>query len=114
MISTVQGKQKIKISNTSGEDIANGMVEISIPQGCSVKEEALSKLETYGQIEKYEYSYGKIYLYIRNFANNSYIDLDIEYKADYPATIKGASVKVYDYYNPDIKAITMPTLIEIK
>ena len=40
------------------------MVEISIPQGCSVKEESLSKLETYGQIEKYEYSYGKIYLYI--------------------------------------------------
>lgn len=107
-------KQKIKIANTSGEDIANGMVEISIPQGCSVKEESLSKLETYGQIEKYEYSYGKIYLYIRNFANNSYIDIDVEYKADYPATINGASVKVYDYYNPDIKAITMPTLIEIK
>lgn len=107
-------KQKIKIANTSGEDIANGMVEISIPQGCSVTEESLSKLETYRQIEKYEYNYGKIYLYIRNLLNDNYLDIDVEYKADYPASINGASITVYDYYNPDIKAIAMPTLIEIK
>lgn len=107
-------KQKIKISNTSKEEIANGMLEISIPQACSVKEESLSKLQTYGVIEKYEYSYDKIYLYIRNLKQNDFIDVDIEYKADYPASILGGVVRVYDYYNPDIEAIAMPTSIIIK
>ncbi|MGN1298781.1 MAG: alpha-2-macroglobulin family protein [Candidatus Scatovivens sp.] len=107
-------KQNIKISNTSGQYMENCMLEINIPQGCSVKEEALSKLETKGEIEKYEYSYGKIYLYIREFDENKFIDLNIEYKADYPAQITGGSIRVYDYYNPDIQAIAMPITINIK
>lgn len=105
--------QNIKISNTSGQYMENCMLEINIPQGCSVREEALSKLEAKGEIEKYEYSYGKIYLYIREFDENQYIDLNIEYKADYPAQITGGSIRVYDYYNPDIQAIAMPVKINI-
>ena len=106
--------QNIKISNTSEDEIANGMVEISVPQACSVKEESLSKLQSYGIIEKYEYSYNKIYLYLRNFDKNEYIDIQIQYKADYPASITGGSVRVYDYYNPDIEAMVMPLKINIK
>ena len=106
--------QNIKISNTSEDEIANGMIEISVPQACSVKEESLSKLQSYGIIEKYEYSYDKIYLYLRNFDENEFIDIQVEYKADYPASITGASVRVYDYYNPDIEAMVMPVKINIK
>ena len=106
--------QNIKISNISEDEIANGMVEISVPQACSVKEESLSKLQSYGVIEKYEYSYDKIYLYLRNFDKNEYVDIQVQYKADYPANVTGGSVRVYDYYNPDIQGLSMPIKIEIK
>ena len=96
------GSLRISLSYmTTEEEIANGMVEISVPQACSVKEESLSKLQSYGIIEKYEYSYYKIYLYLRNFEENEFIDIQVEYKADYPANVTGGSVRVYDYYNPD-------------
>ena len=105
--------QNIFIANKSESEIYNGMVEISIPQGCSVKEEALSKLETLGYIEKYEYSYGKIYLYLRDFEKNAEKILEVQYKADYPEAITGGLVRCYDYYNPDTEDYSMPMVFNV-
>ena len=104
--------QNIKIINTS-DMIRNGLVQINIPQGCSVLEESLSKLEVEGKIDKYEYNYGKINLYIRNFEQAETIDLQVNYRANYPVNITGGAVKIYDYYNPDIESVCLPVNISI-
>lgn len=106
--------QRINIKNTTNTDIENGQVEITIPQGFSVSEESLSKLETLSLIEKYEYNYNSIYLYLRDFEVGKDIELEVEYKANYPETITGGMVRVYDYYNPEVEAYTMPVLINVK
>ena len=90
------------------------MVEISIPQGSSVIEEALSKLVTKNQIEKYEYNYNKVYLYIKNFNANYKKELDISYRANYPENVTVGTVRVYDYYNPDVSGYSNPTNIIIE
>lgn len=105
--------QKIHIINRTNEDIFNGLVQINIPQGCSVNEESLMILKHSGLIEKYEYNYGKINLYLRDFKNNAEIDLEVKYRALYPETITGGAIRIYDYYNPKQEAIAIPKVIDI-
>lgn len=106
--------QKIRIENTSNEDIDNGMIRINIPQACSVREESLSKLQTLGYIQKYEYNYNKIDLYLRNFYDKENIELEVEYNANYPETVTGGMVRVYDYYNPEIEGYSNISVLSIK
>lgn len=105
--------QKIRISNITGSDIINGLVQINIPQGCSVNEESLMILKHSGLIEKYEYNYGKINLYLRDFKNNAETNLEVKYRALYPETITGGAIRIYDYYNPEVETICMPKVIDI-
>lgn len=106
-------KQNITVTNLTGEEIRNGLVQISIPQGCSVNESSLSKLQHLGYIEKYEYNYSTINLYIRNFGANFNINLPVEYKANYPEQITGGMVRVYDYYNPSNEGFAKPVNITV-
>lgn len=105
--------QNITVSNLTGEEIRNGLVQISIPQGCSINESSLSKLQHLGYIEKYEYNYSTINLYIRNFSVNFNINLPVEYKANYPEQITGGMVRVYDYYNPSNEGFAKPVNITV-
>lgn len=105
--------QNIRVINKTNEDISNGLVQINIPQGCSVNEDSLMMLKHNQVIEKYEYNYGKINLYLRDFQKNSEINLEVKYRALYPEVITGGAVRIYDYYNPEIEAICKPNLITI-
>jgi LysM repeat protein len=105
--------QNIKIENSSGSAVSNGLIQISIPQGCSVIENSLLQLKHEGIIEKYEYNYGTINLYIRNWIANTTKEFTIEYRAEYPENITGGFVRVYDYYNPTIEGVAKPENIVI-
>ena len=106
--------QKIQIVNNNEKSISNLMVKISVPQGCSVREESLSKLVTLGYIEKYEYNYNNINLYLRNFDRTVGVTLNIEYIANYPETVTGGMVRAYDYYNPEIEGYSMPSVLTVR
>lgn len=105
--------QKINVVNRTNSDIANGLVQINIPQGCSVNEDSLMLLQHNNVIEKYEYSYGKINLYIRDFENNDQKNFEITYRALYPETVTAGAIRAYDYYNPELEAISKPNQINI-
>lgn len=111
----VNGKitHKLWIVNLNKDVVSNGLIQIYIPQGTTVDEESLLKLKYDNIIEKYEYGYGKINLYIRNLSDKNALDFEINYKALYPEKITGGSVRVYDYYNPEIEEIVKPTEITI-
>ncbi len=100
--------QNLKIRNTSGNEVANALVQISIPQGTSVEEESLLNLKYNKIIEKYEYGYGTINLYLRNLKLEDEVSIDINYKALYPEKVTGGAIRVYDYYNPDIETVLKP------
>ena len=75
-------EQKILVTNNS-DYIENGLIEINIPQGCSVIEESLLNLQYNGVIEKYEYNYGKINIYVRALEKLDQIYFQIEAKSHY-------------------------------
>ena len=104
---------KVKMINRSSNNIYNGMVTISIPQGFVVDEESLMLLETKGIIEKYETSYTTVNLYLRNFETDQIVDLNVKFRASYPVEITGLSVRAYDYYNPEVEGKSMPIKIKV-
>ena len=99
--------QDVSVEN-NGNLISNAIIKINIPQGCSVVEESLSKLKVIGLIEKYEYNYNTINLYVRNLEKKERVSVEVRYRADYPVEITGGLVNVYDYYNPEVCTITEP------
>lgn len=104
--------QTINVKNKA-DYIENGLVEINIPQGCTVIEDSLLNLKYNGIIEKYEYNYGKINIYLRGIDKEEQIDLNVEYRALYPENITGAAIRVFDYYNPNLESVCAPRNIQI-
>ena len=104
-------KAKIKLINNSKEDIYNGMVTITIPQGFVIVEESLMFLKDKGIIEKYEMNYTTLNLYLRNFDAAQIITMDVEFRASYPVNVTGLAIRAYDYYNPEIEGKLLPSKI---
>lgn len=104
---------KVKLINKGKDNIKNGMVKISIPQGFTVLEESLMLLKEKGIIEKYETSYTTVNIYLRNFEANQVVDLNIKFRAMYPVEITGLAIRAYDYYNPEVEGKSMPIQIVV-
>lgn len=105
--------QNIKLTNLS-DDISNAIVRINIPQGCTVIEDSLLKLQYDRKIERFEYNYNTVDLYIRNYKAGQSMELTVNYRAGYPEQITGACIRAYDYYNPEIEGLCMPVQINVK
>ena len=105
--------QNITITNNNNQTVANGIAKIYIPQGCYVDENSLLQMKYNGIIEKYEYNYNTINVYIRDFAGGENISLQVKYRAMYPERVTGALVEFYDYYNPEIEGIAVPVGITV-
>ena len=84
------------------------MVTITIPQGFATIEESLMLLQTKGIIEKYETTYNTVNIYLRNFEQSSTVNLNVKFRALYPAQITGLATRVYDYYNPEVEGKSLP------
>ena len=104
---------KVKVINKIKNDIYNGMVTITIPQGFTVVEESLMLLESKGIIEKYETSYTSVNIYLRDVEISQIVDLNIKFRASYPVEITGLAIRAYDYYNPEVEGKTMPIQIVV-
>ena len=104
----------LKIANVGKNNIENGMIQIAIPQGCTLVEESLSKLVYEDKIEKYDMNYKYINLYIREFNTSEFLDLNVKFRTMYPVEAEVLSVKVYDYYNPTVEANAIPQKLVVK
>jgi hypothetical protein len=107
-------EQEIKIINTSGDVVNNGLVAVTIPQGFRVERNSLSMLQHLGIIERYETRFDNINLYLRDIERGEIIDLTITYRPAFPVAVIGGHVRVFDYYNPSIEGFLMPVEITVK
>ena len=104
----------IIIDNISNDTVENAMVEIEIPQGFTVEKAKLDAMVGSGRIEKYETSYEKIYVYLRDIETIDEVMFEVEFRALYPVDVTGGAVRVYDYYNAEISEVLHPMDIVVK
>ncbi|MCL2840024.1 MAG: MG2 domain-containing protein [Defluviitaleaceae bacterium] len=105
--------QEIRIINTSGDIVKNGLVAVSIPQGFRVERSSLAMLVHNGIIERYEMRFDNINLYLRDTEPGEIIDLVIAYRPAFPVNVIGGHARVFDYYNPMIEGYLMPMRIVV-
>ena len=107
-------EQEIRIINTSGDIVKNGLVAVSIPQGFRVERNSLARMQHMGIIERYEMRFENINLYLRDTEPGEIIDLVIAYRPAFPVVVTGGHVRVFDYYNPMVEGYLMPVEITVQ
>ncbi|MCL2204120.1 MAG: MG2 domain-containing protein [Defluviitaleaceae bacterium] len=105
--------QEIRIINTSGHIVKNGLVTLSIPQGFRVERGSLTLMQHAGIIQRYEFRHDNINLYLRDTQPGEIIDLVVSYRPAFPVEVIGGHVRVFDYYNPTIEGFLMPMAIAV-
>ena len=103
--------QSITITNNSTSNIENAIITVNIPQGCSLIESYIERAKILGIIEKYEYNYTTLNIYIRDFKIGESKNIDVYYRANYPEIITGGTIRAYNYYNPIVEGIKPPKKI---
>jgi len=106
--------QEIRIINTSGDIVKNGLVAVSIPQGFRVERSSLALLRHTGLIERYETRFDNINLYLRDTEQGEIITLTIAYRPAFPVAVTGGHVRVFDYYNPMVEGFLKPVQITVQ
>jgi hypothetical protein len=107
-------EQEIRIINTSGNIVNNGLVAVTIPQGFRVERSSLEMLKHSGIIERYEFRFDNINLYLRDTEPGEIVDLTIMYRPAFPVAVTGGHVRAFDYYNPMIEGFLMPVEIVVQ
>jgi len=107
-------QQEIRIINTSGDIVKNGLVAVSIPQGFRVERSSLAMMQHMGIIERYEMRFDNINLYLRDTEAGEIIDLTIAYRPAFPVRVTGGHVRVFDYYNPGVEGYLKPVEIVVQ
>jgi hypothetical protein len=105
--------EEIKVTNNSGNDIMNGIVEVEIPTGFKVLTNNLDKLVYEDSISKYEYNNETIKLYVTEFKSNQTIIIPVAFRASYPVKTLSNTIKVYDYYAPEVNEVLKPIEITV-
>jgi hypothetical protein len=106
-------EQEIRLINTSGAMVSNGLVAISIPQGFVVERDSLAYMRHLGIIERYETRHENINLYLRYIEPGQIIDFVVAYRPSFPVAVTGGHVRAFDYYNPSIEGFLMPVSITV-
>jgi hypothetical protein len=96
------------------------MVDLGIPPGFDLLSEDLqeyqeksSKLKS-GRLEKFNQTATQSILYFNAFAAGETVQLKFRLRAKYPIRTRTFESRVYEYYDPDVRSVARPVLLEVK
>jgi hypothetical protein len=96
------------------------MVDLGIPPGFDLLSEDLqeyqeksSKLKS-GRLEKFSQTATQAILYFNAFAAGETVQLKFRLRAKYPVRTRTFQSRVYEYYDPDVRSVARPVLLEVK
>jgi uncharacterized protein YfaS (alpha-2-macroglobulin family) len=96
------------------------MVDLGIPPGFDLLSEDLqeyqeksSKLKS-GRLEKFSQTATQSILYFNAFAAGETVQLKFRLRAKYPIRTRTFESRVYEYYDPDVRSVARPVLLEVK
>ena len=89
------------------------IVDLGTPPGFDVVTPDLEALVEKGTIEKFSMTGRQIIIYLREVGGNGTLKFGYNIVAKYPIKAKTTASKVYEYYNPDIQAVSEPQEIVV-
>jgi uncharacterized protein YfaS (alpha-2-macroglobulin family) len=95
------------------------MVDLGIPPGFDLLSEDLQDYVTKsanlksGRLEKFSLTATQAILYFDSIAPGSSFKVSYRLRAKYPIRTRTFESKVYEYYNPEVKAVAKPLAVEV-
>ncbi|MCD6309819.1 MAG: hypothetical protein J7M18_03835 [Candidatus Eremiobacteraeota bacterium] len=90
------------------------MIDLGIPPGFSLIPDNLNELVRQKKINKYNTTSRQIIIYLEKLAPGQKLKFSYQLKARFPLKAKTPESKVYQYYNPEVKAVAPPVKMEVK
>jgi uncharacterized protein YfaS (alpha-2-macroglobulin family) len=103
----------VMVTNHTGRLINMAIVDLGIPPGFEVDTTAFEAMQTAGQIEKIEVTGSQVILYLRQLPAAAPFEFDYSLRAKYPLRVQAPPGVVYEYYQPQNRAQSRPTALEV-
>ncbi|MBI2857981.1 MAG: alpha-2-macroglobulin [Chloroflexi bacterium] len=79
------------------------VVDISVPTGfAAVRDSVAAAMKQDARLKRFDIAGRKVIFYIENMMPGDKVHFSFDVKALYPVSARGASSKVYSYYDPDV------------
>jgi len=88
------------------------ILDLPIPGGFEIEPGELDELVGEGKIAKYQITPRKAVVYLRRLKPGGQLELNYRLKATMPVKVAVPPGAAYEYYNPDIRGLSKPALLE--
>jgi len=89
------------------------IVDLGIPPGFSVQAGTFEAMQQRGLIERFSATGGQVTLYIRKLEAGKPLSFQYGLRAKHPVKVKTPRSRVYEYYQPEVKAEAKPVQLTV-
>lgn len=96
------------------------MVDLGIPPGFDLLSEDLQEYQDKstsmksGRLEKFNQTATQAILYFNSLEAGEMVQVKFRLRAKYPIRVRTFQSRVYEYYDPDIRSVARPIVLEVK
>ncbi|MFP4502523.1 MAG: MG2 domain-containing protein [Candidatus Hydrogenedentota bacterium] len=105
---------KVSVTNNRPETANMVIVDLGIPPGFDVVTADLAKLVEDGVVEKYEMTGRQVILYFEKIDGNETVEFSYHLRARFPLRAKTPESRAYEYYNPEVEALSEPVAMVVE
>lgn len=104
----------VQVRNLTKRVANQVMLDIGVPPGFDVRSDDLEALVKKQVIQRFSLTGRQVIIYLAKMDAAQALTVTYRLKARYPLRAQAPASRVYEYYNPDRQAITLPKLMEVK
>lgn len=106
-------KCKVKVHNRTSSNIPMAIIDLGIPPGFDLDAHPFPAMQERGELEKFEVTGNQIVLYLRELKTAAPCTFTYSLRAKYPLRVSAPAASVYEYYNPQHRAESRPTELQV-
>jgi type II secretory pathway pseudopilin PulG len=105
-------KCAVTVKNNAAQTVNMAIVDLGIPPGFDVDTSAFETMQQDNRLEKFEVTGNQIILYLRHLSNTAPLQFTYTLRAKYPVRVQTPASSVYEYYQPENRAMSKPVLLQ--
>jgi len=106
-------KCEVKIHNRTANAIPMAIVDLGIPPGFDLDAHPFQAMQQRGDLAKFEITGNQVVLYLRELPTNAPYTFTYGLRAKYPLRVSAPNASVYEYYNPNHRAVSRPAELQV-
>jgi hypothetical protein len=105
---------RIQAKNVRPQRAEMVMIDVGIPPGFRVERSALDDTVKKGTIAKFTIMSRQLLIYLTFMDGGQELQLTVPMKATLPMVAKAPESKIYEYYNPEVKKVSLPPDLKVE